>query len=191
MGKAERDERIKQALSLVEMLPYAERFPFELSGGQQQRVALARALVYRPSLLLLDEPLSNLDAKLRERARVWLRELQERLNVTTIYVTHDQSEALAVSDRVAVMSMGHLRQLGTPKDIYERPTDLFVADFIGSSNFLPARLVEANTTHNVVELGNGAPSQDGAGSGKSRWVAGRRRATRAGRNRVRGRRQYA
>ncbi len=167
MGKAERDERIKEALSLVEMLPYAERYPFELSGGQQQRVALARALVYRPSLLLLDEPLSNLDAKLRERARVWLRELQERLNVTTIYVTHDQAEALAVSDRVAVMSMGNLRQLGSPKDIYERPTDSFVADFIGSSNFLDAKLVEENSTHNVVELKNGtrlktAPGKAGA-----------------------------
>lgn len=155
MGKAERDERIKEALSLVEMLPYAERFPFELSGGQQQRVALARALVYRPSLLLLDEPLSNLDAKLRERARVWLRELQERLNVTTIYVTHDQAEALAVSDRIAVMSMGNLRQLGSPKDIYERPTDSFVADFIGSSNFLEAKIIEENSTYNVVELKNG------------------------------------
>ncbi len=155
MSKADRDERIKEALSLVEMLPYAERFPFELSGGQQQRVALARALVYRPNLLLLDEPLSNLDAKLRERARVWLRELQERLNVTTIYVTHDQAEALAVSDRVAVMSMGNLRQLGSPKDIYERPTDAFVADFIGSSNFIDARLIEENSTHNVVELHNG------------------------------------
>lgn len=155
MGRAERDERIKEALSLVEMLPYAERYPFELSGGQQQRVALARALVYRPSLLLLDEPLSNLDAKLRERARVWLRELQERLNVTTIYVTHDQAEALAVSDRVAVMSMGNLRQLGSPKDIYERPIDSFVADFIGSSNFLDAKLIEENSTYNVVELKNG------------------------------------
>ena len=131
MGRAERDERIKESLGLVEMLPYADRFPFELSGGQQQRVALARALVYRPPLLLLDEPLSNLDAKLRERARVWLRELQERLNVTTIYVTHDQAEALAVSDRIAVMSMGRMRQLGSPRDIYERPADSFVADFIG------------------------------------------------------------
>lgn len=163
MGRAERDERIKDALSLVEMLPYAGRFPFELSGGQQQRVALSRALVYRPSLLLLDEPLSNLDAKLRERARVWLRELQERLNVTTIYVTHDQSEALAVSDRVAVMSMGNLRQLGSPKDIYERPADSFVADFIGSSNFLDARVVEENSTYNVVELKNGIRLKTAAG----------------------------
>lgn len=155
MGRAERDERIKEALSLVEMLPYAERFPFELSGGQQQRVALARALVYRPSLLLLDEPLSNLDAKLRERARVWLRELQERLNVTTIYVTHDQAEALAVSDRIAVMSMGHLRQLGTPHEIYERPKDAFVADFIGSSNFLKGKLLGRDGEYARVELADG------------------------------------
>jgi iron(III) transport system ATP-binding protein len=156
MGRAERDERIKDALGLVEMLPYADRYPFELSGGQQQRVALARALVYRPRLLLLDEPLSNLDAKLRERARVWLRELQERLNVTTIYVTHDQSEALAVSDRIAVMSMGHLRQLGTPKEIYDNPADAFVADFIGSSNFLSARMVGEANGRSTVALSDGA-----------------------------------
>ncbi|BDA86582.1 ABC transporter ATP-binding protein [Aureimonas sp. SA4125] len=158
MGKAEREERIRDALTLVEMLPYAERFPFELSGGQQQRVALARALVYRPSLLLLDEPLSNLDAKLRERARVWLRELQERLKVTTIYVTHDQSEALAVSDRIAVMSMGHLRQLGRPKEIYNTPADAFVADFIGSSNFLAGKLAgpERLDGRTNVELADGS-----------------------------------
>lgn len=156
VGRAQRDERIKEALGLVEMLPYAERYPFELSGGQQQRVALARALVYRPPLLLLDEPLSNLDAKLRERARVWLRELQERLNVTTIYVTHDQAEALAVSDRIGVMSMGRMRQLASPKDIYERPADAFVADFIGSSNFFDAKIIEATADHSIVELGNGA-----------------------------------
>jgi iron(III) transport system ATP-binding protein len=125
IGRAERDERIKDALGLVEMLPYADRYPFELSGGQQQRVALARALVYRPPLLLLDEPLSNLDAKLRERARVWLRELQERLSVTTIYVTHDQAEALAVSDRIAVMSMGRMRQLGTPGRSMSTQSDSF------------------------------------------------------------------
>ena len=106
IGRAEQDKRIKEALELVEMAKFAERYPFELSGGQQQRVALARALVYRPACFLLDEPLSNLDAKLRERARVWLRELQERLGVTTVYVTHDQAEALAVSDRIAVMRHG-------------------------------------------------------------------------------------
>ena len=156
MGRSERDERIREALGLVEMLPYAERFPFELSGGQQQRVALARALVYRPPLLLLDEPLSNLDAKLRERARVWLRELQERLNVTTIYVTHDQAEALAVSDRIAVMSMGRMRQLGSPRDIYERPADSFVADFIGSSNFLEGTMLDSGTDAARVRLADGS-----------------------------------
>ncbi|WP_113569641.1 ABC transporter ATP-binding protein [Hyphomicrobiales bacterium] len=142
IGRAEQDKRIKEALELVEMAKFAERYPFELSGGQQQRVALARALVYRPGLLLLDEPLSNLDAKLRERARVWLRELQERLGVTTVYVTHDQAEALAVSDRIAVMDTGRIRQLGTPKEIYETPADAFVADFIGSSNFLTGTVVD-------------------------------------------------
>ncbi|MFC3337418.1 ABC transporter ATP-binding protein [Paracandidimonas soli] len=155
IGRSERDSLIKESLGLVEMLPYADRYPFELSGGQQQRVALARALVYRPPLLLLDEPLSNLDAKLRERARVWLRELQERLNVTTIYVTHDQSEALAVSDRIGVMSMGLMRQLAPPKEIYERPADAFVADFIGSSNFFEAGMIESHEDHAVVELRNG------------------------------------
>lgn len=156
IGRAERDERIKEALGLVEMLPYADRYPFELSGGQQQRVALARALVYRPPLLLLDEPLSNLDAKLRERARVWLRELQERLNVTTIYVTHDQAEALAVSDRIAVMSMGRMRQLGTPREIYERPADSFVADFIGSSNFFDGTMLENGTDKARIRLADGS-----------------------------------
>jgi iron(III) transport system ATP-binding protein len=167
LGKTERDERIAEALKLVEMTRYADRYPYELSGGQQQRVALARALVYRPSLLLLDEPLSNLDAKLRERARVWLRELQERLNVTTIYVTHDQAEALAVSDRIAVMSMGHLRQLGTPKEIYERPADSFVADFIGSSNFLAGRMVQQEASHAVVELKNGTRLRTAPGQARS------------------------
>ncbi|MCF3933858.1 ABC transporter ATP-binding protein [Acuticoccus sp. M5D2P5] len=156
VNRADRDKAIGEALDLVEMTPYAERYPFELSGGQQQRVALARALVYRPSLLLLDEPLSNLDAKLRERARVWLRELQERLNVTTIYVTHDQSEALAVSDRIVVMSMGKMRQVGAPREIYEHPKDAFVADFIGSSNFLEGTVTERTEDGATVRLANGA-----------------------------------
>jgi len=163
VNKSERDTRIKEALGLVEMSDYINRYPFELSGGQQQRVALARALVYRPGLLLLDEPLSNLDAKLRERARVWLRELQERLQVTTVYVTHDQAEALAVSDRIAVMSEGRIRQLGTPKEIYETPTDAFVADFIGSSNFLKGKLIERNGPWATVQLSNGSVLRAGAG----------------------------
>ncbi|MDS1139937.1 ABC transporter ATP-binding protein [Pusillimonas sp. SM2304] len=166
VNKTEREKRIKEALALVEMAAFADRYPFELSGGQQQRVALARALVYRPGLLLLDEPLSNLDAKLRERARIWLRELQERLQVTTVYVTHDQAEALAVSDRIAVMSEGRIRQLGTPKEIYETPADAFVADFIGSSNFLKGKLIEHNGPWANVQLDDGSVLRAGAGKGE-------------------------
>lgn len=141
VGAAERARRVAEALELVEMQAYTERYPHELSGGQQQRVALARTLVFEPSLLLLDEPLSNLDAKLRIRARNWLKDLQQRLKITTIYVTHDQIEALAMSDRIAVMNQGKLVQLATPQEIYTRPSGAFVADFIGSSNFLKARMV--------------------------------------------------
>lgn len=115
---AERKRRIEEVLALVEMEQYADRYPHMLSGGQQQRVALARTLVYQPSILLLDEPLSNLDAKLRDRARTWLAELRTRLGLTTIYVTHDQIEALSLSDRIVVMNGGRIAQLGTPQDIY-------------------------------------------------------------------------
>ncbi|WP_290687310.1 MULTISPECIES: ABC transporter ATP-binding protein [unclassified Haematobacter] len=138
--KAERSRRIEEALDLVEMTAFADRYPFELSGGQQQRVALARTIVYRPNILLLDEPLSNLDAKLRERARIWLHDLQRKLGVTTIYVTHDQAEAMSLSDRIAVMSGGRIVQLGTPKEVFETPATPFVADFIGSSNFLTVQV---------------------------------------------------
>ncbi|WP_374442971.1 ABC transporter ATP-binding protein [Stella sp.] len=133
---AERQARVEEALALVEMQPYAGRYPHQLSGGQQQRVALARTLVYRPTILLLDEPLSNLDAKLRERARTWLAQITKKVGLTTIYVTHDQIEALALSDRIAVMREGRIAQLDAPRVIYEQPSDPFVADFIGSSNFI-------------------------------------------------------
>ena len=136
MGAADRRKRVEEALALVEMEPYAARYPHQLSGGQQQRVALARTLVYRPTILLLDEPLSNLDAKLRERARTWLAQITKKVGLTTIYVTHDQIEALALSDRIAVMRDGRIAQLDVPRVIYEQPADPFVADFIGSSNFL-------------------------------------------------------
>jgi iron(III) transport system ATP-binding protein len=142
VGKKEQAARIEEALSLVEMGPYIDRYPHELSGGQQQRVALARTLVFRPSLLLLDEPLSNLDAKLRIKARSWLKQLQRQLGLTTIYVTHDQSEALALSDRIAVMEKGRVAQLGSPEEIYRRPANAFVADFVGASNFLPGEVVQ-------------------------------------------------
>ncbi|MHB8813090.1 MAG: ABC transporter ATP-binding protein [Steroidobacteraceae bacterium] len=127
---------VDRVLELVEMLPFGDRHPHELSGGQQQRVALARTLVYRPALLLLDEPLSNLDAKLRERTRSWLKELQSRLRLTTIFVTHDQTEALSLSDRVIVLDGGRIMQIGTPQEIYRDPATPFIADFIGGSNFL-------------------------------------------------------
>ncbi len=130
--------RVSETLDLVEMGAYANRYPHEISGGQQQRVALARALVYSPSVLLLDEPFSNLDAKLRERARTWLKRLQGALGITTLFVTHDQDEALSLSDRIVVMDAGSILQVGTPEDIYRRPTTRFVAEFLGQCNILPA-----------------------------------------------------
>jgi iron(III) transport system ATP-binding protein len=156
LGRAERRERVAEVLGLVEMDRFADRYPHALSGGQQQRVALARTLAFRPRLLLLDEPLSNLDAKLRERARSWLRQLQTKVGVTTVYVTHDQSEALALSDRIAVMQAGRIVQLATPRDLYQRPATPFVADFIGSSNFLRGRrLPAAAGEHRPVDVGDG------------------------------------
>jgi len=134
--KPERDERVAQALRLVRLEGYAHHYPRQLSGGQQQRVGLARALVYRPKVLLLDEPLSNLDAKLREEMRFEIKEVVTRLGITAVYVTHDQAEALALSDRVAIMNRGRLEQVGTPEEIYEQPQSRFVAEFIGLSNFL-------------------------------------------------------
>lgn len=155
VARSERDRRIKEVLSLVEMQDYAKRYPNQLSGGQQQRVALARTLVYQPSILLLDEPLSNLDAKLRDKARIWLSELQAQVRLTTIYVTHDQSEALALSDRIAVMNKGRIVQLGTPHEIYSHPADPFVADFIGTSTFFPGRIRNLSAGLATVGLSGG------------------------------------
>jgi len=129
-------EQVMEALQLIRMEGHASHYPRQLSGGQQQRVGLARALVYRPKVLLLDEPLSNLDAKLREEMRFEIRDLIDRLGITAMYVTHDQAEALALSDRVAVMNAGHIEQVGTPDEIYECPESRFVADFIGLSDFI-------------------------------------------------------
>lgn len=136
----ERRDRVVEALQLVEMDHLLTRYPHELSGGQQQRVALARTLVFRPKLLLLDEPLSNLDARLRARARDWLMSLQRRIGLTTVFVTHDQIEALSMSDRIAVMDRGRIVQLDTPRAVYERPANRFVADFIGEMNFIAGQL---------------------------------------------------
>ena len=132
--------RVDEALKLVQISHLADRKPNELSGGQQQRVALARAFVIEPSVLLMDEPLSNLDAKLRVQMRSVIKKLQRRLGITTIYVTHDQEEALAISDRIAVMKDGHIMQIGTPNEIYAKPQNPFVAGFIGVSNFLDCQV---------------------------------------------------
>lgn len=137
--KAEIAQRVEQALALVKLQGYGERKPSELSGGQQQRVALARALVIRPKVLLLDEPFSALDKNLRLSMQIELKDIQRKLGVTTVFVTHDQSEALSMSDRVVVMSAGHVRQIGTPDSIYRRPEDPFVASFVGDVNILPGQ----------------------------------------------------
>jgi putative spermidine/putrescine transport system ATP-binding protein len=140
LARLERRTRVDEALALVRLSGFENRRPRALSGGQQQRVALARALVIRPDLLLLDEPLSNLDAKLREEMRGEIRQIQRRLGIATVCVTHDQAEALALADRVAVMDRGRLAQLGTPEEIYERPATPFVARFVGRINELPAEI---------------------------------------------------
>ena len=133
-------QNVERALDLVQMRHLAERSASKLSGGQQQRVALARAIAFSPTVVLFDEPLSNLDAKLRAEMRVELRELQSRLGITSVYVTHDQEEALAISDRVIVMNVGVIEQIGTPEAIYNRPRNRFVADFVGSANLIKGRV---------------------------------------------------
>jgi putative spermidine/putrescine transport system ATP-binding protein len=138
--KAQMAPKIMEALRLVRLDHLAERLPRQLSGGQQQRVALARALVFHPDVLLLDEPLSNLDAKLRQDVRVEIRELQRKLGLTTVMVTHDQEEALTMADRLVVMSEGRILQVGSQQDLYERPSEKFVADFVGRSIFIDGRM---------------------------------------------------
>ena len=134
--KAERDERVERVLNLVELEGFGNRAPNQLSGGQQQRVALARALIMEPKVLLMDEPLSNLDAKLREQMRSEIRRIQKYLGITSVYVTHDQAEAMTISDWIVVMNEGRIEQIGTPTEVYRAPTTQFVADFIGRANFI-------------------------------------------------------
>jgi putative spermidine/putrescine transport system ATP-binding protein len=136
LARADIERRVEETLALVRLQGYGARLPRQLSGGQQQRVALARALAIRPDVLLLDEPLSNLDAKLRQEVRVEIRELQRQLGLTTVMVTHDQEEALTMADRLVVMNEGSVRQVGSQRDLYERPADRFVAGFVGRSTFL-------------------------------------------------------
>ena len=144
VSKEERAVEVKKFLELMQIEDFAERMPEKLSGGQQQRVALARALVIKPDVLLMDEPLSNLDAKLRIEMRTAIKQLQNSIGITTVYVTHDQEEAMAVSDRIAVFNHGVIQQIGTPKALYQRPANLFVANFIGHSNELEGSLTKEN-----------------------------------------------
>ena len=153
MSKAEVSEKAADGLDLVGLTGFGGRLPSELSGGQQQRVAVARALVLEPEVLLFDEPLSNLDAKLRRRVREEIRELQQKLSLTTVYVTHDQEEALAVSDRIIVMNEAVISQEGTPHQLYEEPKNLFVSDFIGDANLVKAEILSIAGAEAEVDLG--------------------------------------
>jgi spermidine/putrescine transport system ATP-binding protein len=169
VASAEIADRVERALDMVQLGHRASAKPAQLSGGQQQRVALARALVNEPEVLLLDEPLGALDLKLRQAMQVELKELQERVGITFIYVTHDQEEALTMSDRIGVMNEGLLLQVGVPQDIYEHPTSRFVADFIGEINLLPAKVVDGGS----VELmgGRRVAATTGGGQGTDVTVA--------------------
>ncbi len=151
--KAEAAERARAGLDLVGLAGYDDRLPSELSGGQQQRVAVARALVLEPQVLLFDEPLSNLDAKLRRQVREEIREIQQTLGLTVVYVTHDQEEALAVSDRIVVMRNASIAQIGTPRELYDAPVDRFVADFIGEANLLPCDIVDIRGDDAEIAIG--------------------------------------
>jgi len=153
---AEIAARVAEMIDLLRLNGLADRFPNQLSGGQQQRVALARAIAINPAVLLLDEPLSALDKKLREEMQIELRQLQRRIGITTVFVTHDQDEALALADRIAVMDGGRIRQIGRPTEIYERPADRFVADFIGRSNLFPVTVVAREGSVHVCRLAGGA-----------------------------------
>ena len=153
--RSDRAPRVLKALDLVQIADLKDRMPDALSGGQQQRVALARAFVIEPGILLMDEPLSNLDAKLRVQMRSMIKKLQRQLGITTIYVTHDQEEALAISDRIAVMNRGRIMQVGKPDQIYRKPENLFVANFIGNSNQLDGRITKCENSKGMLELLNG------------------------------------
>ena len=188
VGKADLKRRVDEALDLVKMTSFAKRRPGQLSGGQQQRVALARALVLNPAVLLLDEPLGALDAKLRRSLKVELKALQERIGITFLYVTHDQEEALTMSDRLAVMNAGRIVQIGTPRQVYEEPADTYVADFLGAANLMEIDVVTAGApgalrlgdwalTSQRCEAHRGGPrargDQAGAGADRGAWF-GRR-----------------
>ena len=162
--------RVSELLELIRLPDVAHRYPSEISGGQQQRVALARAVAHPPRVLLMDEPLGALDLKLRESMQAEIRRFQQELEITTVYVTHDQTEAMTISDRIAVMNLGKLEQLGTPREIYESPRTIFVADFVGRINLIPARVVERGARGIVVESGLGRLQAPDASVGEGRQV---------------------
>ena len=164
LPRAAVEERVRTMLRVTRLEALADRYPGELSGGQQQRVALARALVVEPEILLLDEPLSNLDANLREEMRFEIHRLHDEYKITTVYVTHDQAEAMVLADRIAVMNLGRIEQLGTPEEIYERPGTQFVARFIGQTNLLPGTLGDDGTVESAAGVLR-ATRADGATSG--------------------------
>ena len=157
--KAEVKEKVRQVLELVDLPGLDDRYPAQLSGGQQQRVALARAIVFEPTLLLMDEPLGSLDKRLRQQLQVELRRLQHKVGITTIFVTHDQEEAFTMSDRIAVMDEGEVRQLGTPLEIYEAPTEPFIARFVGDLNSFHGRLGEATDGSGLLKTEDGLEIQ--------------------------------
>lgn len=150
--KQDIEKRVTEVLKLVQLESFKDRKPHQLSGGQQQRIAIARAIVNNPQVLLLDEPLGALDLKLRKQMQLELKHLQEELNITFIYVTHDQEEALTMSDRIVVMNEGEIQQIGTPQEIYENPTSLFIADFIGETNILEATIISTHSNYSRLNL---------------------------------------
>ncbi len=173
LSATEIQHKVDQALKLTALTDLGNRAPNQISGGQQQRVALARALVVEPKVLLFDEPLSNLDAKLREEMRFEIRDLQKRLGITAIYVTHDQQEALVMSDKIAVMKDGRLVQLGSPEEIYERPQSRFVAEFIGLSDFISGRVESFDARHAQIAVGSSiltVPVLSGLEKGKTKLL---------------------
>ncbi|MBV9711977.1 MAG: ABC transporter ATP-binding protein [Ktedonobacteraceae bacterium] len=155
VNKAERERRVRKALQMVHLEEFSKRYPAQMSGGQQQRLAIARTIVLEPALLLLDEPLSNLDTNLRNEMRIEIKRLHNELGLTTVYVTHDQSEAMSLSDKVVVMRLGHIEQVGAPQEIYKAPRSLFVASFMGYLNRFPVTLLEQNGASWLVQMNSG------------------------------------
>jgi iron(III) transport system ATP-binding protein len=183
----ERNQRVADALEIVQMEPYAARTPNQLSGGQQQRVALARALVINPDVLLLDEPLSNLDARLRLEMREEIRRIHARTRITTIYVTHDQKESLSLADRLAVMHLGAIEQVGDPRTVYRSPANRFVADFIGETNWLAGEVLRQSETFTCLGTEFGefhAPPNRTLATGQKVWLGFRPEALQLGTNQL-------